>query len=74
MNSLRLAIYVAVDQSGQCNDPLLDQEQPRSIQTGLVNVPWLALVLFVVSVDVCESLSPQSLRFPGHDDRVSRLW
>lgn len=74
MNNLRLAINVAVDKSGQCNDPLLDQEQPRSIKTGLVDVPRLALVLFVVSVNVGESLSSQSLRFSGHDDRVSRLW
>jgi hypothetical protein len=58
MNSRRLAINVAVDQSGQCDDSLLDQEQPRSIQTGLVDVPRLALVLFVVSVNVGESLSP----------------
>lgn len=74
MVSLRLAINVAVDESGQCDDPLLDQEQPRSIQTGLVDVPRLALILLVISVDVCESLSPQSLRFPGHDDRVPSFW
>lgn len=58
MNSLRLAINVAVDKSGQCDDPLLDQEQPRSIQTGLVDVPRLTLILFVISVNVGESLSP----------------